>query len=186
MSHRVVIIVPSQGHNTSAFESVATKLKSDVYSDAVIVKARITVDSGAVTVSFLRHAHPFSWDHTKDLRRVLTISHGMLDGPNLAFGDAVVPAEAHQPWGVNDGDLTDTGTAFWTLVSRHMETAGKIILLGCLMGAGQFARNLAHLTKRNVYAATNEFGAGDAKTALKNVRAIEDHKRPPSLLKFTG
>jgi hypothetical protein len=186
MSSTVVIIVPSQGHNRGAFDSVATQLKSEVYADAVIVKTKITVDSGTVRVAFNQHAHPFSWDHAKALRRVLTISHGMWDGPNLAFGDAVPPAETHQPWGTNGGDLTEAGTAFWTLVSRHMEASGKIILLGCLMGAGNFARNVAKVTNRVVYAATSEFGAGDAKTALKNVRAIEHHKSPPGLLKFTG
>jgi hypothetical protein len=186
MSSKVVIIVPSQGHNTGAFDSVAAQLKSEVYDDAVIVKTRITDDSGVVTVAFYKHAQPFSWDRTTALRRVLTISHGMLDGPNLGYCDTILPMEAHQPWGTNGGDLTEAGTTFWTLVSRHMEAKGKIILLGCLMGAGNFARNVAKLTKKEVYAATNEFGAGNAKTALKNVRAIEKHKRPPGLLKFTG
>src|SRR5258706_190509 len=98
---KVIIIIPSQGDAKNAFEDVARKLKKEVYSNATIVKTTVTDSSGAASVAFTTlDGHPFAWDRTHNVSRVLTISHGFAaDGPNLAMLDSSVPVEEHQPWG---------------------------------------------------------------------------------------
>src|SRR5258708_36044065 len=96
---KVIIIIPSQGDAKNAFEDVARKLKKEVYSNATIVKTTVTDTSGAASVAFTTlDGHPFAWDRTHNVSRVLTISHGGAgDGPNLALGDGSVTLDGHHP-----------------------------------------------------------------------------------------
>jgi hypothetical protein len=180
----VIIIIPSQGDAKNAFEDVARKLKKEVYSNATIVKTTVTDSSGAASVAFTTlDGHPFAWDRTHNVSRVLTISHGFAaDGPNLAMLDSSVPVEEHQPWGSqNEGrDLSDPAQAFWTSVGSSLRADGKIILLGCAMGSGAYAANVAKAAGKRVFAATDEIGAGNSKSALMYVRSIEaGHAKKP-------
>ena len=180
MSAHVVIIVPTQGKDVNSFLDSAQALAKKVYNNSVIIRAKIiTDDDGNAKVDFTWSSHPFSWETHHNLRRVLTISHGMFDGPNLAFGDSAVPQNMHQPWGVDDshGELSSLGKAFWGMVGRQMNSDGKILLLGCLMGGAKFATNVAGLTGKKVYAATSEFAAGNANSAVKAAQAIEGSKK---------
>jgi len=177
---KVVIIIPSQGNDTNAFEDVAKKLKKDVYPGATIVKTTVTDSSGDLSVSFkTTDGHPFTFDATHDVSRVVTISHSFSgDGPNLAYHDG-----GYQPWGQKDSELSDSGKLFWESVGSSLGSDGKVILLGCFMGSGTYAGNVAKATGKHVYAATDLFGAGDDKTALKTVRAIEKGGKLPSPMK---
>jgi hypothetical protein len=113
----------------------------------------------------------FSWDPKLHLARVLTISHAFSgDGPNLAY-----EAGGFQPWGSNSTatTLSPEGQAFWQSVGQTMQPHGKIILLGCFMGSHDYAANVAKAAGKRVFASTDLFGAGNAETGLKYVRAIE-------------
>jgi hypothetical protein len=183
LSAKVAIIIPSQGHDVGSFHQVARELAKSVYKDSVIVKANITGQGDNLTVNLTWNNHPFSLSNHKDLRRVLTISHGMLDGPNLAYGSDL-PLDAHQPWASGGGELTEQGRDFWRSVSQNMRPDGKIIFLGCLMGAGNFARNVAGLTRKKVYASQSLFGAGDGKIAVSAVKAVEANSHQSALVSF--
>jgi hypothetical protein len=184
MGDKVVIIIPSQGDAQKHFEDVAKTLKKNVYKKAIIVKTTVSDSGGTASVAFnTLDGHPFDWSTAHHVSRVLTISHGMSkDGPNLAMLDDSVPALEHQPWdSKNDGaDLSDAAQAFWSTVGSSLSGNGKIILLGCSMGAGHYAANVAKASGRHVLAATDSIAAGDTKSSLKNVRAIEKgHARKP-------
>jgi hypothetical protein len=183
MSHdKVIIVIPSQGDAKNAFEDVALKLKKEVYNNATIVKTTVTDSNGAASVAFTtRDGRPFSWDKTHNVSRVLTISHGGWDGPNLALGepDDIVPSNEHQPWG-DKGDLSGAGQAFWTSVGKSLRADGKIILLGCNEGSGDFAGSVAKAAKKRVFAATDNIAAGNSTSALSYVRSIEaGHTKKP-------
>jgi hypothetical protein len=180
----VIIIIPSQGDAKNAFEDVARKLKKEVYSNATIVKTTVTDSSGAASVAFTTlDGHPFAWDRTHNVSRVLTISHGGAgDGPNLALGDDSVPLDEHQPWASTNAsrDLSDAAKAFWTSAGSSLRADGKIILLGCNMGSGAYAANVAKAAGKRVFAAKDEIGAGNSKSALMYVRSIEaGHAKKP-------
>jgi hypothetical protein len=197
MEGKVVIIIPSQGEDIGAFESVARRLKREVYSKATIVKTTVEVyltdhketigettvteSGGSLSVTFATlDGHAFSWATTHGLSRVLTISHAFSrDGPNLAYGDG-----GYQPWGSDGATLAAAGQSFWQSVGRALRADGKIILLGCVMGAGAYAGNVATATGKQVYASTDLFAAGNAATALKYVRAIEKGRVPTPMKKF--
>jgi len=185
MPDKVIIIIPSQGDAKNAFEDVAVKLKKQVYHGATIVRTTVSDSSGTALVAFTTlDGHPFEWDRTHNVSRVLTISHGFAaDGPNLAMLDSSVPVEEHQPWGSKNGeghDLTDAAQAFWSSVGHSLRADGKIILLGCAMGSGAYAKNVAKAAGKRVFAATDEIGAGNSTSALSYVRSIEaGHAKKP-------
>jgi hypothetical protein len=181
MGGKVIIIIPSQGESTGAFESVARKLRREVYTRATIVKTTVTESGGSLSVTFATlDGHSFSWDTTHHLSRVLTISHAFsVDGPNLAY-----QAGGYQPWGADGAALSAAGQSFWTSVGGALRADGKIILLGCFMGAGDYAGNVAKATGKRVYASTSLFAAGNAESALKYVRAIEGGRVPSPLKEF--
>ena len=185
MGDKVIIIVPSQGHASKHFEDVAKALKKNVYKKAIIVKTTVSDSGGTASVAFnTLDGHAFDWSTAHDVSRVLTISHSFAeDGPNLALTDSSVPVDEHQPWGSKNGagvELSDAAKAFWTSVGSSMSGNGKIMLLGCSMGAGNYAANVAKATGRHVFAATDKIAAGDTKTSLKYVRSIEnDHAKKP-------
>ena len=170
MSGKTIIVIPSQGKDTNSFEDVAKKLKREVYKDAVLVKTKVTDSGGTLSVTFITlDGKPFDWATTHDVGRVLTISHAYSgDGPNLAYH-----AGGYQPWGQSNGKLSDPAKAFWQGVGKTMRSDGKILLLGCFMGQGSYAGNVASVTGKQVFAATDLFGAGDSRVAVKTVKAIE-------------
>jgi hypothetical protein len=186
MSAKIVIIVPSQGDNANAFADVALKLRHEVYKHAIIVKTTLSDSGGKATVTFSTlSGSPFSFNPALHLARVITISHAMADGPNLAMESDDVPVNEHQPWGA-DGKLNDAGKAFWNSVGKSMRAHGKILLFGCKMGksyksdGSTYAQQVAAATGRQVYAATDSFGAGNSTTVLKHVHLIEHgHTKAP-------
>jgi len=178
MGDQVVIIIPSQGDAKKHFKDVAQTLKKNVYKKAIIVETTVSDAGGTASVAFnTLDGHPFDWSTAHDVSRVLTISHAFAaDGPNLAMLDDSVPVDEHQPWGSKDGagvELSDAAKAFWTTVGSSMSGNGKIMLLGCSMGSGAYASNVAKATGRHVFAATDSIAAGDNTTSLKYVRSIE-------------
>jgi hypothetical protein len=183
MPDKVIIIIPSQGGANNAFEDTARKLKKEVYPHATIVKTVLTDDSSHNTsVAFTTlDGHEFKWPTKHDVSRVITVSHGFMDdGPNMAFGEPDVTD--HQPWGSKNGgsDLSDAAQAFWTSVGSSLRGNGKILLLGCSMGAGAYAGNVAKATGKHVFAATESIAAGDSKSTLKLVRSVErGHAKKP-------
>jgi hypothetical protein len=177
-----VIIVPSQGHDTNSFFAVATDLRAKVYPHAKIVKTTVTkttTASGGVggAVTLTDGKSPFTFDAVPNLTRVLTISHSFSGaGQNLTYGDDSFGDDgSSQPWGTtaNDGNLSDEGKSFWTSVGDSMQLDGKIIMLGCFMGAGNYAASVAKATQESVFASTALFAAGNSESALKYVKAIE-------------
>jgi hypothetical protein len=187
MRGNAIIIIPSQGWDTAAFEAVARKLSSEVYAGkATILKTTVADSEGSYDVQFKTLAGTlFTWDSdaAKDLATVMTISHGFsCDGPNLAFG-----AGGQQPWGSEGGmcdALSDYAKSFWESVGRSLRADGKIILAGCSMGIGFYAATVATIAGKPVYAATGSFGAGDEATALKHVKAIENGKVLPPMQRY--
>lgn len=177
MADSVVIIVPSQGHSTGAFLDSADQVRAKVYGGkATIVKTTVTkVADDKFLVKFTRlDGKAFSFDDAKNLSRVITISHAFSgDGPNLAY-----EAGGYQPWGTTADEtaLTPGGEAFWENVGHALAPNGLIILLGCFMGAGNYAKLVAQASDRAVYASTSLFAAGNSATAIKYVQAIEDGK----------
>lgn len=57
-----------------------------------------------------------------------------------------------------------------------LKSDGKIILVGCLMGAGNYARNVAREAGVKVYASKTMFAAADVAIVMKHVKAIEEGK----------
>jgi hypothetical protein len=178
MRARVVMITPSQGTDCDALHNIAQLLAREVYPNCVILKTHLDPEEVAIgktvwAVHFRWGRQPFSWDALSNLKRVLVVSHGMLDGPNLAHWDDSIPDDAKQPWGFGGGKLTEAGRTFWTMVSRRMQPDGFIMLLGCLMAAGHFAANLSALTGRKVYGAGSDFPVAIPHIAKSTVRDIE-------------
>ena len=184
MVKSVVIIIPSQGASIGAFLDSAEQLRNKVYgTKAIIVRTTVTPVGDRFRVTFaMLDGKAFSFDDAKDLTRVLTISHSFSgDGPNLSYHDG-----GYQPWGQNDTDteLNAGGEAFWENVGHAMDGNGLIILLGCFMGAGNYAKAVAKASERSVYASTSLFAAGNAETAIRYVRTIEDGKVPAPMTKI--
>lgn len=181
----VVIIIPSQGNDLNGFEATAQALAHKVYGGrATIVKTTVAKLDATYDVKFRALAgKDFTFADKKGLSRVITVSHSWTaDGPNLANG-----AGGHQPWGTlgNEGnELTAQGKAFWREVGAAMDRAGQIILLGCMMGKGNYARLVAHAAERPVYAAADIFAAGNSETAVKYVTEIEAGRTPAPMRKF--
>ena len=177
-SVNAVIIVPSQGQHASMFKSVAKTLDRKVYGGrAEVITTAVTLPSGSgsTTVDFSKSdGTAFSWADAHDLKTVMTISHGFSgDGPNLAYGEG---DERYQAWGTDDatGELEALAKEFWGLkVGKALKAGGKVILVGCFMGAGQYAKNVAKVAGVSVYAATGLFAAANTDTTLKHVKAIE-------------
>jgi hypothetical protein len=187
---RVIIIVPSQGHDTNSFLGVAKTLRARVYHHASIVTTTVNSSAnGAASVALTRlDGTTFSWDGKPHLTRVLTISHGWYGaGQNLTYGDANFgDGGGSQPWGSkeDDGSLSFEGQSFWTSVGGSMRPNGKIIMLGCCLGFGEYGTSVARASHKSVYASTEVFGAGDTRVALKYVRAIEHGKVLKPLKRF--
>jgi hypothetical protein len=184
MSKTAVILVSSQGQGASLFLSVGKMLKTKVYPHSLIVKTVVTPGEIVDSVDLInvdRDAE-FSWRSTSNVDRVVTVSHSWSgDGQNLALGEG-----GYQPWGggSGDGSLSSEGKMFWGEVGDAMRPGGKIILLGCMMGAGQYAANVARTANQCTYAAKDVFGAGHPDTVLKHVQAIEAGKVIPPMVKF--
>jgi hypothetical protein len=181
---KAVIVVPSQGDSASLFLAVGKMLKAKVYPHCVIVKTVVTPGEIVDSVGLIETSKEtsFSWSSTSNLDRVLTVSHAWSgDGHNLALHEG-----GYQPWGSgdHDGSLSLEGKNFWTAAGDAMHPGGKIILLGCMMGAGLYAANVARRANQCTYAPKEQFGAGHPDTVLKHVEAIEAGKVIPPMVKF--
>lgn len=175
-----VIIVPSQGQHASMFRSVAKELDRRVYGGrAEVIYTKVTLsDTSPTTVEFFTlDGSAFSWADAHDLISVVTISHGFSgDGPNLAYG---LGDERYQAWGTNwsTGELGAAAKEFWgKKAGKALKPGGKIILVGCFMGSGNYARNVAKEAGFKVFASVGLFAAANVDTTLKHVRAIERGK----------
>lgn len=177
MSGNVIIIVPSGGPGAKSFEAVAVTLKKEFYSGAKIVYATTVKSAGGLRTTYTHKGASFDWSTAHKLSRVITISHGGKDGP--AFGHEEVSLfreRSLQPWGIDgsNGELSQEGLAFWGLVGKNMLGDGKIILLGCNMAAAAFGSNVSKAAKgKAVYASKDEFGAGDTRKVLPQIKKIE-------------
>jgi hypothetical protein len=185
-STTAIITVPSQGKHADMFRSVAKILNRTTYhGHAKVVSITVTVPAsrmsepaGPTTVDFFTlDGSAFSWSDEHDLSTVITISHGFsTDGPNLGYG---LGDEHYQAWGTDHvtGALGDAGKEFWgQKVGKALKSSGKIILVGCFMGFGDYARNVARTAGVKVYASTGLFAAANEHTVLKHVGAIEHGK----------
>jgi hypothetical protein len=176
MATRAVIIVPSQGRDAVAFEGVGVSVDKKVYDGkAVVVRTTVTTDvDGSLGVTFSgRRGKAFSWGDVSELTSVVTISHGApCDGPNLDYG----AGGENQPW-ASPGEcaegLSEGGRAFWRSMAVVLKATGKIILVGCYMGMYSYAKSVAAVTGRTVYAADDAFAAAHGATAVKHLKAIE-------------
>jgi hypothetical protein len=176
MSGNVVMIVPRDGPGSKAFEAVAVELRKSFYAKAKIVYAKTTAAQGAIKTTYTYHNGKFDWTSALNLSRVLTISHGSLDGPIFGQDSDQYGMIGLQPWGIGDysGRLSPEGEAFWQTVGGHMPSTGKIFLLGCNMGATSFARNVSKVAgAKHVYASLSSFGAGDTRVVIPAIRKIE-------------
>ena len=185
---KAILIVPSQGKDTGAFLTVAKALDRKVYGGgAVVIQTAVTLsDSAPATVAFSAvGGSAFSWADAHDLTTVMTISHAFSgDGPNLAYG---LGDERYQAWGSDDtGALSAAAKDFWgQKVGKALNSSGKIILLGCFMGGGDYARNVAKEARVKTYASVGLFGAGNEETALKYVKQLEKGKVSKPFVEFT-
>jgi hypothetical protein len=178
-----VIIVPTQGHAHGSFQAVAQALKTQVYHGrATIAYAVVSEKNGIAMVTLFtdkKLSSPFTFTAGQGLKTVMTISHGASDdGPNFAPTDATVPVLLHQPWALDQNDkskLSAEAEAFWKSVGKALKANGKIILLGCSMGAGNYDDLVTAASGRTVYAATDKIGAGDKSVAVPTVRKIENN-----------
>ncbi len=183
---KAIIIIPSQGADVAAFDAVARAVRTEVYGgQASIVSTAVTEDSGAYDVTFRTSGGgSFSWEAVHGVSTVMTISHGFsCDGPNLAYHDG-----GYQPWGSSEdsscAELTQAAKDFWAKVGAALVPSGKIILVGCFMGGGSYASNVAAASGRKVFASTSLFGAGNKETTLKYVKAIEAGRSPSPMVSF--
>jgi uncharacterized protein (DUF1786 family) len=69
--------------------------------------------------------------------------------------------------------LSDAANTFWQLIAGELRPTGKIILVGCYMGGGEYAADVAAATKRTVYAADGLSAAANVEATVRHVRAIE-------------
>jgi len=184
---KAVVVVPSQGDNAPIFAKVAEAVNQKVYgSDAVVVKTFVTESDGVLSVSFnSARGKSFSWSEVHGLSTVMTISHGArCDGPNLDAHD-----QGYQPWPSENPcttkELSEPGNAFWKQVGAALGATGKIILVGCNMGAALYAAGVADATGRAVFAATAPFPAADEATTVQHIQAIEQGAVLKPMKKFT-
>ena len=190
MAGKVIVIVPTQGLDTQRFLANARELNRRVYHNkATIVRTTLSGNADEASVSFRTlNGHHFAWETTHDVESVITISHGAIcDGPNLGY--LMPPGQKNQPWDSavrynRDGSksnmcsntLSEPAKAFWGKVSRSMTSKGKIILLGCEMGSGAYAGNVAAVVGKRVFASKGPFAAADEGSVLRHVTAIEHGK----------
>ena len=71
-------------------------------------------------------------------------------------------------------------------MGKYLVKGGKIILVGCNMGKGNYARSVAVVAGATVYAAKNKFAAADTATVVQHVNAIEGGKPLSPMAKFTS
>jgi hypothetical protein len=162
---------------------VAQAVNRQVYAGRAKIVTTTVAASGAVT---FRDASStaFTWGTARDLKSVVTISHGgRMDGPNLGYrADDTFP---HQPW---DADfqkqaLKPRAISFWKTVGRSLLPGGKIILMGCQMAMDDddsnpaddfiYGKAVATFAGKTVFAADGSIAAANRATVLRHIRAIE-------------
>ncbi len=194
-----IIIVPTEGHGTEQFVSVARSLRRDIYHGrAKILKAKVTeigftpspgngvvycnrttqVNNHQITVRCPVKLHNddggLNWPDFRNLRTIITISHGGSDGPNLKSHMG-----GHQPWNRHEErwrELSEPGRLHWSAAGFQLADDGKIIFLGCSMGRADrsYAKLVATAARKKTYAATGSFAAANVATSLTHVRQIEN------------
>jgi hypothetical protein len=175
---RALFIIPSQGKDTGAFQGVAQKLTSDIYGGrAVTVKS--IVSSGR-KFSFVKGGKPYTIGSDKGFSTVIIISHGGVDGPNLAYNDSSV--DDHQPLRMDDDATSADARIFWQTLGHALDGCGKIILLGC--GEAGLAPKVATEAVRRVYANPGLCAAGNEDYAMRNVKAVESGAPIPPMQQF--
>jgi hypothetical protein len=160
------------------FRDVAKAVDRKIYHGrAKVISTKVTVSDTAPTLVefFDLKGTAFSWGDAHDLKTVATISHGFSgDGPNLAYG---LGDDRYQAWGTDPhGDLGAAAKDFWGRVGKALKSDGKIILVGCFMGAGTYAVNVAKQATVKCYASIGLFAAANVDTTMKHVKAIENGK----------
>jgi RHS repeat-associated protein len=168
-----VIIVPGQSSGATNFQQNAIAIRRSVYGrHATVVKTTLHDD---LTMSFSTlDGKNFNLSRARALRTFMTISHaGPLGGPILNHGSD----SENQPWKTDlNGDLTSRAKTFWTTVGNSLRSDGKVVLMGCSMGADgeqSYAAAVARHIKRSVYAAVNSCFSGDRESAVSYARSIE-------------
>ena len=178
---RALIIVPSQGHHTGAFLSVALTLKSDVYKGcATIVRSKISKGCNFYFVNL--DGTPYPIGSETNLSTVIIISHGLKDGPNLAFfaNDPDLPLDDRQPLKLDGTPESANAVAFWRAVGYALNGAGKLVLMGCDQAA--FAPKIVSTVNRRIYAQHDDSGAGAVDYTLCHVKAIEKGGTVPPMI----
>ena len=219
MAKKVAIIVPSQGDHISHFEENAKTISKRLYrSRAKIVRTWVALPNhyDPQVADFTEYytgfselgGGSFSFDGEGTYDTIIFISHaGVDDGPNLTFG-----ARGFQPWrrlrndGLDDNPYTAGGKfkidmlssrarRFWSGVGASLKPDGKIIFLGCNLGASpgpmrtagekmmSYAQHVANASGRATHAALTANAAADRETAVGQVQAIEEAsgaKRQPN------
>ncbi len=181
----VVIVVPSQGANVHHFRNSARALKSHLYPKAVIVETNVkeSDDRSLVTFKTIDGA-PFSWSTKKSIARVVVISHGGYDGPNLSYHGGGL-----QPWQFVRDDKNSPGNVFWGAVGASLSEQGSVILIGCHEGATPFdgssyGQEVARITNRPVFAPSDFFAAAKSEVVVNHVRHIESGKALKPMKRF--
>jgi hypothetical protein len=160
-------------------------------ANAEIVKTKVVASGDTGKVQFLdENGASFDWDSVwQELAWVVTICHGApIDGPNLWRG---MPTPIAQPWhqALTGSGFCQEGFEFWTKVQAALRNRrrGKIIMLGCDMGQADesfnYAQKVSWCTDKSVFAAVEEFAAGDAETAFLQVNAIKNLNKPMNGMK---
>jgi hypothetical protein len=184
VSGKIIIIVPSQGNTKKIFKSVAHALKTKIYKDAMILETYVTGTQDSSMVSFKTiNGGEFNWNTAAGVSRVIVVSHGSYDGPNLAYH-----ASAIQPWMFSRGDESP-GKTFWSAVGKSLSGDAKIVLLGCKEGdtpvdGMSYAQHVAQTVHRPVYGSSDFFGAAKEEAVLKHLRAIEEGKVHRPMMQF--
>jgi len=69
--------------------------------------------------------------------------------------------------------LRPKARAFWEEIGRSLRGDGKIILIGCNLGAGQYIDHVANASGHPTWGARAPFSAADVKTVVRVVKGIE-------------
>ena len=176
------------GYNQPQFQMVAVELKKEFYPRAELVQVSMkrSSDDEPIVTKYYARGSIFDWNTVYNASRILTISHGGLDGPIFAYDSRTIGGIAWgrglQPWAELDlmspGTLSQEGKAFWKRLGLRMQADGKIIFLGCNIAAASFARNVSRISGgKHVYASSHTFGAGDIQKVVPQIRNIEAKAR---------
>ena len=176
MLRRALILIPEEAE-TPGFENSAFEIRRIVYEGNALI-IRVSTSGGWTHCGAAlhgSHGSDFSMSSVSGLGTVITVSHGAMgDGPLF---NHCQPWGRSDTWSATDTELSDEAKQFWHSVSGALGPGGKIILIGCNMGArflnSTYARRVNGITGRPVYVSTQEFPAADSERAVFTVYGIE-------------